>query len=70
MSKETPLFDELYEQFQDVQKLAYKRGYLKAQLELLDHINTELKAKRLPPSKGVKAIIEQLNKPLHHDELA
>lgn len=61
MSKETPLFDELYEQFQDVQKLAYQRGYLQAQLELIEYIQAELEAKRLPASKGVRLIVERLS---------
>lgn len=61
MKNETPIFKELFDQFSDVQKLAYERGYIQAKLELIEYIQQELKAKRLPASKGVGMIVKHLS---------
>jgi len=61
MTTNTPIYDELSKNMTELRDLAYKRGHIEARLELLDHIKTELKAKRLPASKGVQLIIEKLS---------
>lgn len=61
MTTNTPIFDELSKNITDIRDLAYKRGHIEARLAILDYIKTELKAKRLPASKGVQLIIEKLS---------
>lgn len=61
MTTNTPIFDELSKNITDIRDLAYKRGHIEARLELLNYIKAELKAKRLPASKGVQLIIERLS---------
>jgi hypothetical protein len=57
---DTPIFTELNENFKQLRETAFRHGYLSAQVELLEYIEAELKAKRLSPSKGVKNIIDKL----------
>lgn len=61
MTTNTPIYDELSKNMSELRDLAYKRGHIEARLQLLDYIKTELKAKRLPASKGVQLIIERLS---------
>lgn len=58
----TPVFNQLNQTFNDARENAYKRGKLQTQLDLIEYIQTELTAKRLPASKGVRQIIEWLAK--------
>lgn len=61
MTTNTPIFDQLSANMSELRDLAYKRGHIEARLELLNYIKEELKAKRLPASKGVQLIIEKLS---------
>jgi len=49
---ETPIFTELNENMKQLRETAFRHGYLTAQMELIEYITEELKAKRLSPSKG------------------
>lgn len=57
---DTPIFTELNENMKQLRETAFRHGYLTAQVELIDYITDELKAKRLTPSKGLRNIIEKL----------
>lgn len=57
---ETPIFTELNENMKQLRETAFRHGYLTAQMELIEYITEELKAKRLSPSKGVRNIVEKL----------
>lgn len=57
---DTPIFTELNENMKQLRETAFRHGYLTAQVELIEYITEELKAKRLSPSKGVRNIVEKL----------
>lgn len=59
---DTPIFTELNENMKQLRETAFRHGYLTAQVELIEYIQTELQARRLSPSKGLKNIIEKLTK--------
>jgi hypothetical protein len=57
---DTPIFTELNENMKQLRETAFRHGYLTAQVELIEYITEELKAKRLSPSKGIRNIVEKL----------